>query len=84
MRVHEIIDNYIDKTKMSKEDYQELIGALERQGVESMTSEEMYWMYGDVEADLRIEQQRLDIDRTRAEIEKLEAEALKDRSEAFD
>lgn len=84
MRAHEIIDNYIDKTRISREDYKYLINALERYGIETMTPEEMQLMYGDIEADLRVEQQRLDIARTRAEIEKLEAEALKDRSEALD
>lgn len=84
MRAHEIIDNYIDKTRISREDYQYIINALERHGIETMTPEEMQLMYGDIEADLRVEQQRLDIARTRAEIEKLEAEALKDRSDAFD
>lgn len=84
MRVHEIIGNYIDRTKMSDEDYRGIIDKLERQSVESMTSDEMYLMYGDIETDLRVEQQRLDIARTYAEIDKLEAEALKDRSDAID
>ncbi len=84
MRAHEIIDRYIDKTRMSWKDFKYIISALERHGIETITPEQMQLMYGDIEADFRVEQQRLDIARTSAEIQKLEAEALKDRSDAFE
>lgn len=83
MRAQEIIDNYIDPTKMMGDTYTEIVNALERCGAEPMTSELLQAMYGDQREELELEQLRLDLIRTRAEVENLEAEASRDRAAAL-
>lgn len=81
MRAHEIIDGYVDPETITKDALGELERALARQGP-GLSPEEIAIMYGDEERDLRLEQQRLDADKTRAEIARLRAAAARDRAEA--
>ena len=81
MRAHEIIDGYVDPEAITAETRREVANALARQGP-GLSPDEMAAMYGDPAEDMRLEQQRLDLEKTRAEIDRIEAAAARDRAKA--
>lgn len=81
MRAHEIIDGYVDPETITADARCELADAMARQGP-GLSPDEMAVMYGDPAEQLRLEQQRLDIEKTKAEIDGIEAAAARDRAEA--
>lgn len=81
MKVHEVISGYVDPETITADSQRELENAFKRMGP-GLTPEEIGIMYGDEEGDLRLEQQRLDVEKTRAEIIRLQAAAMRDQAEA--
>ena len=71
MRAHEVIDDYINPTRIDTELEQELRSVLAR--MPRLTPYEMYMMYG-ADHDLDRERTRTQNAKTRAEIEKIRAE----------
>lgn len=82
MRAHEIIQGYIDPTKMPPAMYDEIVDALERIGASPASPELIRALYSDERDELELEQLRLDLQQTRAEVRNLEAEAACDRAAA--
>lgn len=71
----------IDLRKLDDDDLNYLRRHLSREP-DRMTSADLWAMYGDHDGELRREQRRADLDKTRAEIAKLKAEAERARTEA--
>ncbi|MET3695624.1 hypothetical protein [Methylobacterium goesingense] len=82
MRAHQIIQDYIDPTRMPVALYKEIVSALARTSATPASSEFIQVLYSDERDELELEQLRLDLTQTRAEVEQLHAGAARNRAAA--
>lgn len=81
MRAHEIDTRYVNPERITAAALRELEDALAREGP-GLKPDELGMMYGDEAEELQLQQQRLDLVKTRSDIDRLQAAAALDRAKA--